>query len=79
MLLYNKNKIIIKHKTKDIEYSITWKQDNKLPNYHITIEKYNNGYLSSGYTRQFDLNNLDMLEVKLGLFVDCENCIVKAY
>ena len=79
MLLHNKNKILIKHKTKDIEYSITWKYDNKLSNYHITIEKYINGYLSPGYTRQFYLNNLDMLEVKLGLFVDCNNCTVEAY
>ena len=79
MLLYNKSKIVIKHKVKDLEYSITWKYDNKLSNYQITIEKYNNGYCNTGYTRQFYLNNLDMLEVKLELFVDCENCIVKAY
>ena len=76
MLLYNKSKIVIKHKLKDMEYSITWKYDKKLANYQVTIEKYINGYLSSGYTKQFYLNNLDILETKLSNFVNIDNCIV---
>ncbi len=79
MLLYNKSKISIKHKLKDMEYSITWKYDNKLSNYQVTIEKYINGYLNAGYTNQFYLDNLDILENKLYSFVNCDNCIVKSY
>ena len=79
MLLYDKSKISIKHKLKDLEYSITWKYDKELSNYQITIEKYNNGYCNTGYTRQFYLDSLDMLENNLDNFVNTENCIVKSY
>ena len=79
MLLHNKSKIIIKHKLLDKEYSINWKYDNKLSNYQVTIEKYNNGYLYAGYSKQFYLDNLDLLENKLDMFVNIENCAVKSY
>ena len=79
MLLYNKSKIIIKHKLLDREHSITWRYNNKKSNYHVTIERYNNGYCNTGYTKEFYLNNLDKLETKLDNFVNTENCIVKSY
>ena len=79
MLLYNKSKISIKHKLKDVEYSVTWKYDNKLSNYQVTREKYINGYLCPGCTNQFYLDSLNMLENKLDNFVNIENCIVKCY
>ena len=74
MLLYNKHKIVIKHKTKDMEYSITWKYNNKLSNYHVTTEKYLNGFLRPGCSREFNTNSLDCLEN-----LDIDNFIVKAY
>ena len=77
MLLYNKNKILIKHKTKDIEYSVTWKHDKN--NYHVVIGRYVNGYLSSGYTKEYNLNSLDMLEDKLNKFLNIEDYIIEVY
>ena len=74
MLLYNKSKILIKHKTKDLEYSITWKYNNKLSNYHVTSEKYVNGYLSPEYTTEYTVSSLDYLEN-----LNIDNFIVKAY
>jgi len=79
VLLYNKSKIVIKHKLKDMEYSISWKYDNKLSNYQVTIERYINGYLCPGCTNQFYLDNLDILENKLDNFVNCDNSMVKSY
>ena len=79
MLLYNKSKIIIKHKRKDMFYTITWKHLNKLNNYHVSIEKYINGYLYAGDSKTYILDNLDILENKLDNFVNVNNCTIKAY
>ncbi len=79
MLLYNKSKIVIKHKSIDKEYSITWKYNNKISCYTITVNRYVNGYLSPGYSKEFYLNSLDILENKLDNFVNIDNCIVRAY
>ena len=77
MLLYNKNKIVVKHKTKDIFYSVTWKHDKN--NYHVVIGRYVNGYLSSGYTREYNLDSLDMIENKLKTFLHLNDYIIKSY
>ena len=77
MLLYNKSKISIKNKTKDIEYSVTWKHNKN--NYHVVIGRYVNGYLSSGYTREYILNSLDILEDKLDTFLNIKDYIIKTY
>jgi len=77
MLLHNKTKIIVKHKILDSEYSITWKYDND--KYKVTIEKYINGYLSPGYTKELELYDINILENKLDLLINCNNSTIKAY
>ncbi len=79
MLLHNKSIIRIKHKKKDMECSITWKYDNKKSIYKIIVNKYVNGYLSPGYSKEFYLNSLDILEDKLDNFFNIDNCVVKLY